>query len=113
MERPADIQTPARSKGMRRHAFTVLKIAIAVVAIWWVLRGVSWYDAGELPAGAEINAVKFLEPVKVRVWGQQPAGGGGVAAARAVLVHIEFPRVPVKVEVDGREQQLVIDQNTP
>ena len=59
MEVPVDMQKPAERKGMRRRALTVLKIAIAVVAIWWVLRGVSWYDAGELPAGTEINAVKF------------------------------------------------------
>ena len=140
MEEPAELQgrpdgdsggeaiprTPMAGAGGKRLkglAFTALKIAIAVVAIWWVLRAVSWYDTGELAAGTEIKAVKFLETVPVRVLGQTltdggaagkgTPGAGGAVLAREALVRVEFPQRPVRVEVDGREQKLVIDENTP
>jgi hypothetical protein len=38
----ADTTSP--SQGLRKLLFTALKLAVAVVVIWWVLRGVAWND---------------------------------------------------------------------
>ncbi len=99
---------PSAGKRLRKYVLTFFKIAIAILGIWWVTRGVSWYDTAQIPAGHDINAVTFPENTTVRVLAQIPPPPGRTIA----LVHIQFPDKPVPVQVNGKTFTLIIDADT-
>lgn len=81
---------------VKSWALTFVKIAIAVVGLWWVIAHTPWNDQATIAPGQEIRAVKFLEPVTVAVLEQSNVG------PKAVVVR--FSSKPVKVQIEGKEQ---------
>ena len=96
---------------MRKWLFTFLKVAIAVLGLWYVAQSLTWNDSATLPAeGPAINTVTFVQDTKVTVLETH------TDAAGRVLVRIRFPSKPVKVRIETstgpHEFDLLIDDDT-
>lgn len=103
---------PFSGKRIQKWLWTFVKIAIAVLGIWWVAHNTSWYDTATLPANGEpLRGVTFLNDTEVTIVGEPVMPDG------KQLVRIRFPSGPVDLRVDTltkgeQECSLIIDENT-
>ena len=86
-------------KSVKTWSLRFVKLAIAVIGLWWVLTHTPWNDQATILAGKEINAVKFLDATPVSVIEPQPD-------LPATAIAVKFRSTPARVLVDGREQTL-------
>ena len=110
---PSNSSPAASPSGAHRHkgwAMTVLKIAIAVVGIWWVAHHTSWNDSAIVPEGKTIRNVAVAHDTEVRVLAQAdlPAPKNGLARH---TLSVEFPE-KLDVVVDGQPQTMTLDQQS-
>jgi uncharacterized membrane protein YbhN (UPF0104 family) len=114
---PSNSPPAASPSGAHRHkgwVMTVLKIAIAVVGIWWVAHHTSWNDSAIVPEGKTIRNVVVAHDTEVRVLAQAdlPATRNGLpAAAPRHTLSVEFP-TKIDVTVDGQPQTMLLDQQS-
>ncbi|MGC8551373.1 MAG: lysylphosphatidylglycerol synthase transmembrane domain-containing protein [Phycisphaerae bacterium] len=66
MEQPSKQHHP-----LRRGLLTLLKLAIAVVGLWYVIAHISWVDRATIPKGAVIRGITFLKNTPLPVLGQR------------------------------------------
>lgn len=111
--------SPSPGKRLRKVLLTFIKIAIAVLGIWYVCRKVSWDDSATLlptanvqaPAGINppdgIRGIRFPEPVQVDVLAVQKNPG------RAEIVTIRFGNRKVRMEVAGEQIVDVVSEDLP
>jgi uncharacterized membrane protein YbhN (UPF0104 family) len=106
---------PPRRGGAKKWVLTLLKVAIAVVGIWFVLHRVRWDDTATLPAhGPPLRGVTFNEDVEVTVL--PDAARSAVTGGGPTTVRIRFPKTPVKVHIEtadaaGRDAEMVVDED--
>ena len=79
---------PRKHHVLRGLIFTLLKIAIAVVGLWYVIAHTPWNDVATLKQGTQIAAWELMEPVDVTVLTRQLLG--------------ERRQEPVALKVSGR-----------
>lgn len=99
---PAEGAAPPGHK-LKRMAFTLLKLAIAIVGVWWVIHNASWNDTATLPANTRIRNVLFPKPVTVAIlkrYALPPEPYGPAATQPRELMTVRFPDSPVPVVVE-------------
>jgi uncharacterized membrane protein YbhN (UPF0104 family) len=85
---------------VRKLFFTFFKIAIAVVGIWYVVKGVTWNDSVTIAAnGPAISTLTLTRDTPVTLLSRTDDRGRSI-------FHVRFPSTPVEVrtEVDGAER---------
>ena len=103
---------PKKSHPLVRLAMTLLKVAIAVLGIWWVAHKTDWDDTAVVRAGTDIRNVKILEDTKVIVEGvPAPLPGEKVGTTKPAGVYqVRFPsRLNAEAETPGGTQQVEIN----
>jgi len=105
-----------KSHPLVRLAMTLLKVAIAVLGIWWVAHKTDWDDTAVVPAGTEIRNVKILEDTKVIVENAPAPVAGGRARTQPAAPNVYSVRFPSRVEVEaetpaGTQKVEINDQN--
>ncbi|HVX85358.1 MAG TPA: lysylphosphatidylglycerol synthase transmembrane domain-containing protein [Phycisphaerae bacterium] len=119
---PAPALPPAaapRRRSWKRHLLTLIKLAIAVAGIYLVARSFTWQDTGTIPAGEEIRTITFLQDTPVEVLSERtlpalasrPDATGPATMPREVVL-VRFPSAPVRLEIDGKEYTLPIEEHT-
>src|SRR4051812_21210976 len=102
--------TPAPARRRSRLLITLFKIAVAVVGIWLVLRGVTWNDSATLSAGQSIRGITFPDEVTVAVLSQSPALPNGNE-----VIRIQFATRPLKMRVEtrngARDVEMPVDED--
>lgn len=58
---------PPPKHPVRRLSLIALKIAIAVVGLWWVLGQISWHDTAVIAKGQTVRAVVFVHAARLPV----------------------------------------------
>jgi uncharacterized protein (TIRG00374 family) len=98
---------PPRRGGWKRLVITLLKVAIAVLGIWYVVHGISWEDTAIVKKGESIRTVRLVDDTTVKSLGVLHLGEGG----HKTVYRVEFP-AKVEGEVDlpgGGKQRVTID----
>jgi uncharacterized membrane protein YbhN (UPF0104 family) len=99
---------------VKKGLFTLVKIVIAVVGVWFVVSQVRWNDTATLmPTSDAVPAlrnVRILEPTEVQVLGEGERPGQGAvgrgrggATTRPETVTIKFGSRKVHMEVEGQQ----------
>ena len=60
-------QHPPSKHRTRRLMLTALKLAIAVLGLWWVLGQISWHDTAVIAKGQTVRAAVFLHATRLPV----------------------------------------------
>ena len=58
---------PPTKHPARRLAMTALKVAIAVLGLWWVLGQISWHDTAVIARGQTVRAAVFVHATRLPV----------------------------------------------
>ncbi len=97
---------------LARLAMTLVKIAIAVLGIWWVAHKTHWYDTATVSAGTVIRNITIADDTAVRLLHSQMVSPPGAAPAKMTYT-VEFPRtLEVAAETPtGTQPVRITDQN--
>jgi uncharacterized membrane protein YbhN (UPF0104 family) len=102
--------TPPSKHPLRRVVITLLKLAIAVLGIWYVVHTITWDDTAIVKKGVEIRTVKLVEDTPVRMMGEFSPNAGAPGPHKTTY-EVEFP-ASFEGEVDtpgGGKQRIVIE----
>ena len=102
--------SPSAARRIREIAHHIVEDCHAAVAgICWVVYKTDWYDTATIRPDQPIKTVMFPKGAKVRVLSQTPPE---LQSIRETLVRVQFPVKPVEVTLNGKQYELVIDENT-
>lgn len=90
---------------LKSWALTFVKIAIAVVGLWWVIAHTPWHDQVTILKNKEILAVTLLEDVNVSII-EQTKEEQAKAPLPPKTFKIKIPKAPVHVKIEGQDQKL-------
>lgn len=88
---------------------TVVKICIAVLGLWFVIRLIDWNDTARLASGTVIRGVTFVDETPVTVVPSQPTVGG------TLRISFGSAKPLMSVSTPGGEAKFnaLVDENTP
>ena len=98
---PTGPMPPQQKSIAKRLAMLLLKVIVAVLAIWFVARLVHWNDTAIVSEGKSIRNLTFVHETEVVVVSKevQPAVGAAAAPPEATYL-VKFPAT-VEVTVEG------------